>query len=588
MSQPDRRTVSTAALLGLSFLCLLAAAAGLMEVPGSPAALPGLGLAGMTVTGLLAIRGLLRRERDTAAALAEGERYSEAVAELSQDIHAIIATQGSKFLYLNQAVANVLGYAQEEFMRGGLPFLNSLVHPEDLPALRGQFARLLPAPAAGRGAEEIHEQVFRVRDHRGLYHWMKSRMLVFARHPSGQAAEVLAVLHDVTEQRVSEAALLQARRQESLGALTRGALHDLNNTLMGIQGFTEIALAGLGNPEALRGNLEKVRASMLRASALSRQMVTYAGSGAGRLRIAPGDLNEVVRGSLPELESLLPAGGQLELDLAADLPPAALDPEQARYALLNLVFNAAEAIRVAGGQIVLRTRAAAPGPADASAPELAGGSLCLEVQDSGPGKPAELVEQIFDPLFPAKWPGQGLGLSAVQGILREHQGAVRHASGPGQGNTTTLCFPRAERVPALDPGDEGTPVAGVSGVILLVDDEPAVRAILRQGLEMAGFKVLEAADGVDGLKAFVRHRSSISLVLLDLTMPRRGGEEVFQEIHQLAPEVPVVLMSGYSEQEATAALASRGLAGFLAKPCSIKDALAVVERALRGSTAPVS
>jgi DNA-binding NtrC family response regulator len=123
-------------------------------------------------------------------------------------------------------------------------------------------------------------------------------------------------------------------------------------------------------------------------------------------------------------------------------------------------------------------------------------------------------------------------------------------------------------------------VVGASGVILLVDDEPTIRAILRQGLEASGFKVLEAVDGVDGFASFVRHRSSITLVLLDLTMPRMGGDEVYEEIHKLAPEVPVVLMSGYSMEEATAALSGRGLAGFLSKPCSIKEALAVVTRAL--------
>jgi CheY-like chemotaxis protein/nitrogen-specific signal transduction histidine kinase len=417
---------------------------------------------------------------------------------------------------------------------------------------------------------------------------MKSRMMVFARHASGQAAEVLVVLHDVTEQRLSETALVQAQRQESLGALTRGALHDLNNTLMGIQGFTEIALAGLGHTESLRGNLEKVRASMLRASALSRQMGAYVGSGSGRLQIAPRQLNEAVRDSLPMIESLLPPGGHLELDLAEDLPLAGLDPAQARYALLHLVFNAAEAIRVSGGQITLCTRVRSLSAADTPVPGLEGRFACLEVRDSGQGKAPGPLEQIYDPLFPARWPAQGLGLSAVQGILREHRGGVQHVSEPGRGETTTLYFPLAERVPVQDEDEEGTPVTGVSGVILLVEDDPTVRAILRQGLEVGGFKVIEAADGVEGLHAFVRHRSSISLVLLDLTMPRRGGDEVFQEIHQLAPEVPVVLMSGYSEQEATSALASRGLAGFLAKPCSIKDALAVVGQALRSTTAPVS
>jgi len=579
---PVKRQVSTATLLGLCFACFLVAAGALLFQPGARSPLPGLALAGMAVTGMWVIKGLIASGRDTELALEEGERYIEAVADLSQDIHAIIEIRTSSFAYLNPAVVNLLGFAQEDFTKGGLVFFNSLVHPEDLPALQAQFVKLLPAPE-GKARDEIQEQIFRIHDKRGVYRWFKSRMTVFARSASGQAAEVLAVIHDVTEQRSYEAALLQAQKQESIRALARGTLHDLNNTLMGIQGFTEIALEGPREPERLRSNLEQVRASMLRASSLCRQMVAYTGN--GRIQIAPRQLNDAVRDSLPAIESMVPQGGQLELDLEEDLPLASMDLSQARYAMLHLVFNAAEAVRVAGGEITIRTRTRLVAPAEAPVPGLEGAYVCLEVRDTGPGKPPEVLEQIFDPLFPAKWPGHGLGLSAVQGIMSEHQGAVHITSSPGAGDVTVLYFPLAEKVPELDPADEGTPVAGLSGVILLVDDEPTIRAILRQGLELAGFKVLEAVDGVEGFGAFVRHRSSISLVLLDLTMPRMGGDEVFQEIHKVAPDMPVVLMSGYSEQEATSAMASRGLAGFLPKPCSIKDALEVIRQAL--GTAPV-
>jgi CheY-like chemotaxis protein len=304
-------------------------------------------------------------------------------------------------------------------------------------------------------------------------------------------------------------------------------------------------------------------------------MVAY--SGHGRLQIAPRQLNDVVRESLPAIEGMIPQGGHLELDLEEELPLVSLDLNQVRYALLNLVYNAADAIRIAGGEIRLRTRVrqmAEP------APGLEGPHVCLEVRDTGPGKPLEITEQFYDPLFAAKWPGYGLGLSAVQQIMREHLGAVHNVSAPGQGDTTVLYFPLAGKAPEPEAGDEGAPLAGSSEVILLVDDEPTIRVILRQGLEIAGFKVLEAGDGVEGLGAFHRHRSVISLVLLDLTMPRMGGEEVFEEIHKLAPDIPVVLMSGYGEREATSVLADKGLAGFLSKPCSIKDALAVVRKAL--------
>lgn len=573
---------STVTLFSLFGVLFLATAGAMLFLPGPRSPLPGLGVAAMAVVGVLAIKRLMVRLRDTELALEEGERYIEAVADLSQDIHAIIEARTRSFLYLNPAVANLLGYAQEDFSKGGLVFFGSLVHPEDLPILQSQYESLLQRREAD-GREEVQEQTFRIRDHRGIYRWFQSRMTVFVRYHSGHPAEFLAVIHDVTEQRSYEAALLQAQKHESMGALASAALHDLNNTLMGIQGFTEIALERTGEPEALRVNLEHIQASLTRATTLCRQMVAYTGT--GRLSIAPRQLNDTVRDSLPAIESMLPPGGQLELDLEEDLPQVNMDLNQVRYALLNLVYNAAAAVRLNGGEICVRTRVKQM--TDAAAPGLDGPHVCLEVRDTGPGLPPEAQAGIYDPLFAAKWPGKGLGLSAVAGIMREHQGAVHAVSAPGYGDTTLLYFPLAGKAPELDPGEEGTPVQGDSGVILLVEDEPTVRAILRQGLEIAGFKVLEAEDGVEGVGVFVRHRSAISLVLLDLTMPRMGGEEVFGEIRKLAPEIPVVLMSGYSEQEATSALASEGLAGFLAKPCSIKDALAVVRKAL-GTTEPAS
>lgn len=578
---PPRKLPMAPVLLGFFFLFFVGASVGLLFQAGTSSSLLALSVLGMAITGLFTIRTLSARAREAEAALAEGERYIEAVADLSQDVHAILETRTRSFLYMNPAVEGLLGYPPETFLKGGLNFFHSLVHPDDLKILRSQYAHMLEPlerPLEPGEPEFVQEQNFRIRNHHGDYRWFRSRRNVFVRFPDGRPAEFLAVVQDITEQRSYETALVQAQKMESLGALTRGTVHGLNNTLMSIQGFAELAQAAGTDAEAVAGHLDKVQTSVQRASVLCRQMLSYTGH--GRIQISPRPLNEVVKESLSAIETLLPQGSSLALDLENDLPMASLDLNQARYALLNLVYNAAEAVRLESGAISIRTSVQALDGKAPAAVGLTGEYLCLEVHDTGPAKPPEILAMLCDPLFTTLHPGYGLGLSAVQGIAGEHQGGLHVTAVEGAGNTTLLYFPPARTVPEIDEGDEGTPVVGAAGVVLVVEDEPSIRAILRQGLEGAGFKVIEAEDGVDGFGAFVRHRSSISIVLLDLTMPRMGGDEVFEEIRKLAPEVPVVLMSGYTEEEATSTLVSKGLAGFLPKPCSIKDALAVVHKAL--------
>jgi CheY-like chemotaxis protein len=233
------------------------------------------------------------------------------------------------------------------------------------------------------------------------------------------------------------------------------------------------------------------------------------------------------------------------------------------------------------GEIVVRTYLKhLSGDADAAAKGLEGDYVCLEVRDTGPGMSEETMSGIYDPYFRLMHPERGLGLLTVTGIAREHHGTVFVESEPNKGSCISICLPIAENTPATLPEIEDTVPVAAGGMILLVDDEPTIRSILSQGLERAGFKVIEAVDGVEGFGAFVRHRSAISAVLLDLTMPRMSGDQVLEEIRKLDDKVPVILMSGYSQQEATAALAGKGLSAFLSKPCTIKDALAVVRRVL--------
>lgn len=577
-----RRFSSPLLILGLFLAAFLGAVWLLLSRSGGPDPLMMLAVVLLGVLGLLLFNRMSAQVKDALEALDQGETYIERVADLSQDVHALIDADTQAYLYVNQALDKALGYTPEEFLAGGLAFFQELVHPEDRHRVKDQWERLLDRaskPPARREDELVQEEVYRIRAKWGEYRWFRSRRVVFSRHASGAPWEILSVVHDISEQRAYEAALVHAHGFESLGLLARRIAHDLNNILMGIQGYADLALQGQSDPDRLREALRHIGENNGRATQLCRQMLAYAGR--GRVQMMRHQLNDSIREGLPLVESLMPENVQLVLELEPDLPKVNGDPNQVRYALLNLVMNAMESLGNAEGEITIRTQLRhLEGERDGLPAGVEDDFVCLEVKDTGTGMSEDTLSGIFDPFFRTQHPGRGLGMLTVQGIAREHQGALAVESVPGKGSTFRLAFPVAEKAPELDEGDEGTPVTGMNGVVLLVDDEPSIRATLKQGLELGGYKVIEAADGVEGFGAFVRHRSSIGLVMLDLTMPRMGGDEVFEEIRKVAPEMPVILMSGYSQQEALENLKGRGLAGFLSKPCTMKEVLAAVRKAL--------
>ncbi len=577
-----RRFSSPLLILGLFLAAFLGAIWLLISRPQGSDPLMMVAVVLLGVLGLLLFNRMAARVKDALEALDQGEAYIERVADLSQDVHALMDAETQAYLYVNPALEKALGYAPEEFQSGGLALFFERIHPEDRSRVEAQWSRFLEQarkPPVRREDETVQEEIYRIQAKWGDYRWFRSRRVVFSRHASGAPWEILSVVHDISEQRAYEAALVHAHGFESLGLLARRIAHDLNNILMGIQGYADLALQGSGGSSELREALRHIGENNERATQLCRQMLAYAGR--GRVQMMRHQLNDSIREGLPLVESLMPENVQLELELEPDLPKVNADPNQVRYALLNLVVNAMEALGNAEGDITIRTHLRhLEGERDGLAPGIEGDFVCLEVRDTGPGMSEETLSGIFDPFFRTQHPGRGLGMLTVQGIAREHQGALAMESLPGKGSTFRLAFPVAEKAPDLDEGDEGTPVSGMNGVVLLVDDEPSIRATLKQGLELGGYKVIEASDGVEGFGAFVRHRSSIGLVMLDLTMPRMGGDEVFEEIHKVAPEVPVILMSGYSQQEALENLRGRGLAGFLSKPCTMKEALGAVRKAM--------
>jgi hemerythrin-like metal-binding protein len=285
------------------------------------------------------------------------------------------------------------------------------------------------------------------------------------------------------------------------------------------------------------------------------------------------------------------------LELAPNLPSLEGDPAQIQQVIMNLVLNASEAVDHEGGVITIRTgqmdltqasidqeykgQALSPGP-----------KLLLEVADNGPGMSAEVLERIFDPFFTTKFTGRGLGLAAVQGILRSHQGGIQVHSREGEGTCFSLLFP-ASAVPlaavaAPAPALEREADIRGAGTVLVVDDEDALRSVAATALRCQGYETLEARDGLEALQVYEANQAQIQLILMDLTMPRMDGDEAYRELRRASAMVPIILASGFGQAEALLRFRGRGLAAFLPKPYRIQDLLQAVRTALEGQDSRTS
>ena len=278
-----------------------------------------------------------------------------------------------------------------------------------------------------------------------------------------------------------------------------------------------------------------------------------------------------MRDTLPLLKRSLAPRARLELALSSDPTPIMADATQIRQIVMNLILNAGDALGAGGGEIVVTTarrtldsdflKAARVG--DALPP---GDYITLEVRDNGCGMSSETLTRIFDPFFTTKFTGRGLGLAAVLGIVRGHAGALRVQSELGVGSTFTLILPPSKEAHVPTRTVSSATPWRQRGKILVIDDEGPVREVAALLISTFGFSVLTAVDGADGIAQFSRDPNGIDLVFLDLTMPGLDGEETLAALRAISPNVRVLLVSGYSENERVANLAMGGPLLFLQKP----------------------
>ena len=473
----------------------------------------------------------------------------------------------------NKGAQRVYGYTAEEMT--GNPM--SMLLPPDRP---NEEDSILAQIRAGQRVD--HFETERVRkDGRTV---QVSLTISPIKDRGGRILGASHIARDVSQRRALEQHLRQTQKLESLGVLAGGIAPDFNNLLTGILGNATLAMDSLAAPDPNCRLLADVVKAAESAADLTRQLLAYAGK--GRFVVQAVNLSDLIREIRGLIQSSISRTVEVRLELAEDLPAIEADIAQIQQVIMNLVINGAEAVGEGrNGTVVVRTYARQVDEReienDSRTGHLKPGLYAdLEVRDSGCGMDEATMARIFDPFFTTKFTGRGLGLAAVLGIVRAHQGALKVESVVGQGSVFRVLFPAfagARHKLAIESA--AGPLQGME-TVLVVDDEEIVRKTARNALQMYGYTVLAARDGQEGVELFRKHKDQIDLVLLDYTMPVMGGEEALRRIKELQPDAKVLLSSGFNEVETVKRFSGQGLAGFIQKPYAASELIRRIRGAL--------
>ncbi len=371
---------------------------------------------------------------------------------------------------------------------------------------------------------------------------------------TGAHVGFVGIIRDVTELRRVEQAkeeltaqLAQAQKLESVGRLAGGVAHDFNNMLAVITGHVELALDEAAEGSPIREDLEEIRAAADRSAGLTRQLLTFARRQMTRPEVL--DLGRSLDGMAKMLRRLIGENIELDTQVAADLWPVRIDPIQLDQILANLVVNARDAIAGVGRVTIEVSNTAVDDAYALQHPDaIPGDFVTLAVSDDGKGMPQEVMAHLFEPFFTTKPPGEGtgLGLATVYGVVRQNGGFVNVYSEPGRGTTFRVYFPRHAHDTESRAFQESPAIAGRGETILVVEDETALLRLTTRTLEGLGYRVLPASTPDEALAIADRHAGEIVLVLTDVIMPGMNGRDLADKLHERAPELPILYMSGYA------------------------------------------
>jgi two-component system cell cycle sensor histidine kinase/response regulator CckA len=506
----------------------------------------------------------------------EHRTFLEKTQELAQVGSWIADLSGSDRLSWSAETHRIFDIAIGAFEGTSAAFFR-FVHPDDRETVR----------AAARSAIEKgkpYDVEYRITTAAGQVRWVHEKGDVI-RDPDGRPLRMIGTAQDISDRRRLEEQLRHSQKMEALGRLAGGVAHDLNNALTTIAGYTALALAELADDHPARADVEEVRRAAARAESVTRQLLAFSRKHLVEPRVI--NLNEILEGVTRLLAHTL--GGDVTLRTVKDpaLPAIVGDPGQLEQAIVNLATNARDAMP-GGGEVVVSTSVVDVDEAFARAhePMTRGRYVMLSVADTGQGLTAETKARIFEPFFTTKAVGKGtgLGLAMVYGMVKNCGAFVFVDSEPGQGATFRMYFPaaleaaRSEAAPSRTDSDTSTP-----RTVLVVEDEQAILNLIVTALTSEGHHILKATSSRVALDVVAANGGVVDLVLTDATMPGMGGVELARELRATRPDLVVIIMSGYTQEEISGFDGGDRTMSMLQKPFTPVELRVRVREALAGA-----
>jgi len=501
--------------------------------------------------------------------LKEEKAFNENALNTLKEVFFVIDLEG-RFLRWNKTLNAVTGYLDREI---------ALMKPVDL--FRNHDIRRITEAiqtATKEGSVSV-EALFVAKDGRQMPFEFSASLLCDAH---GKPIGISGVGRDLTERNKLDSQLRHAQKMEAVGTLAGGIAHDFNNILSVIMGYGSMVLNGLGADNPLKNKMNQVLIAAERAANLTKQLLVF--SRKQVVEVTPLNINESIVVIQKLLSSIIRENIDFTLNIASRPLVVMADPGQIEQVLMNLTTNACDAMPE-GGSLTIST-----GLEEMDDEYVAlygygkpGRFALIKVADTGQGMDAETQKKIFEPFFTTKGIGEGtgLGLAISYGIIKQHCGFINVYSEPGKGTLFKIYLPLSEEAASPDRKLEaGVPVMGGNETVLVAEDDASLRELTKIILESFGYTVISAEDGEDVITKFMANRERISLVLLDMIMPKKNGKEVSEAIRKVSPRIKILFMSGYTMDIIKAEEWTESGFDFIPKPSSPTDLLKKVREIL--------